>query len=79
MAMIVVSPNKLAMLCRALQEAYAEALLDSPGLSKADERDLKARLARLILDAYVEGETEPHLLKGIALARLALEQCLVRH
>jgi hypothetical protein len=79
MTMVVVSPNKLAMLCRALQEAYAEALLDSPGLSKADERDLKARLARLILDAYQQGETEPRLLKEIALARLALQQCLIRH
>ena len=77
--MFVANPRHLAMLSRVLRDAYAEAASYRPRLSDADEQDLKERLARLILDAYAEGETEPNMLKRMALVRFALQDGLVRH
>jgi hypothetical protein len=69
--MIVATPTKLAMLCRVLNEAYAEAKKYSPSLWDADDQGLKMELACLILHAFGEGETEPRMLKRIALVRFA--------
>ena len=66
----------LAMWCQVLQEAYAEVTQANPSLS---DPDLKARLARLILDAYAEGEDDPVFLKRIALVRLTCPEKLTRH
>jgi hypothetical protein len=77
--MIIASPTKLAMLCRVLHEAYDEAKELSPGLRNADEKGLKTQLARLILDAYANGEAEPRMLKRIALVRFTRDEVLVYH
>jgi len=77
--MFVANPRNLAMLSRVLREAYAEASCHSPTSSDADKQDLKERLARLVLDAYTEGETEPDMLKRMVLLRFALQEGVVRH
>jgi hypothetical protein len=59
------------MLYQVYDEAYAEATKGHPRLTDAEEQELRERLAQLIMDAYVDGEIEPTVLKWIALAELA--------
>ena len=77
--MIVANPKKLSMLCRILEEAFTEAKGYGSQLCDADDQATKTRLARLILAAYTEGETQPRLLKRIALMRLARGDSLIPH
>jgi hypothetical protein len=70
----VYSPSTLAMLCRVFDEAYAEATKRHPNLSNAEQQDMSAGLAQLIMDAFSEGESDPSFLKWIALERLVRQR-----
>jgi hypothetical protein len=59
------SSEDLSMLSRVLGEAL-EASIDGAGLSELQIQDLSSRLGKVIMDRFTAGETDPAVLKKIA-------------
>lgn len=66
-------PDTIAMWLRIFIDAYAQATKRDPHLSEADDKALRARLGRLIIEAYAEG-IRPKLLVGTVLKRLSRQK-----
>jgi hypothetical protein len=59
-------PDTLAMLYRALDEAFHEAVPDPITLDEASRQSIRQELARVLIQAYENGERDPELLAIIA-------------
>jgi hypothetical protein len=55
----------LAMLSRVLEEALA-ATIDGVAVTDAEMQELSSRLGKVIMDRFTAGETDPEVLKRIA-------------
>ena len=58
------SPEQLAMLTRVLEEALAAS--DGPLARDFRFEELRSRLGKVIIDQFARGETDPEMLKIIA-------------
>jgi hypothetical protein len=55
----------LSMLTRVLEEAL-QASIDGSGLAELQIQELSSRLGKAIMDSFTAGETDPEVLKQIA-------------
>jgi hypothetical protein len=60
------SSDDLAMLSRVLQETL-EAIIDGADLSQPEIQELSSRHGKVIMDRFTAGETDPEVLKRIAM------------
>ena len=62
----IYGPDDLAMLSRVLEEAL-DASLNGARLTDLQIEELNSRLGEVIIDCFTAGETDPEILKRLAL------------
>jgi hypothetical protein len=70
---LVDKPNRsknsddLAMLSRVLEEALRETIDGGPATADAEMQELSSRLGKVIMDNFTAGQTDPDVLKTMAI------------